>query len=106
MPAPPASPRSCSARVHVLPFGAMQSAGGAAPGGKPVEEMLAGLRSAAGFLRGQLGRELKLRQAPRLQFELDTQLLHAHELSELIDKAVKGQPGPREEPDSDEQEGT
>jgi ribosome-binding factor A len=39
------------------------------PGG--VEEILAGLRSAAGFLRGQLGRTLRLRYAPELTFEVD-----------------------------------
>ena len=35
-------------------------------------EVLAGLRSAAGFLRGEIARELKLRHAPRLEFQLDT----------------------------------
>jgi ribosome-binding factor A len=50
--------------------------------------MLAGLESASGYLRGQLARELKLRHAPRLQFRLDEQLEHAHQLSTLIDHAV------------------
>ena len=49
------------ARIHVLPF-----AGGHAPA-----QVLTGLRSAAGFLRGQVARELKLRHAPRLEFRLD-----------------------------------
>jgi ribosome-binding factor A len=65
------------AYVSVLPFGA--------PGG---ESMLSGLRSAAGFLRGQLAGELKLRHAPRLEFELDHQLRRAQELTELIDRTV------------------
>jgi ribosome-binding factor A len=51
--------------------------------------VLAGLRSAAGFLRGQLARELELRHAPRLQFELDTQLERAFRVSSLIDSAIR-----------------
>ena len=50
------------ARIHVLPFA----------GEHPAEQVLTGLRSAAGYLRGELARELKLRHAPRLQFHLDT----------------------------------
>ena len=67
------------ARVHFLPFAGTHSAA----------EALEGLRSAAGFLRGELARDLKLRYAPRLEFELDTELLRAQQLTELIDSAVK-----------------
>jgi ribosome-binding factor A len=42
---------------------------GGAPG--RTEEQLQGLRSATGFLRGQLGRALQLRYAPELAFEVD-----------------------------------
>jgi ribosome-binding factor A len=71
------------ARVHVLPFAAAQS------GKEAGKDLLAGLRSAAGFLRGELAHELKLRHMPRLEFQLDVQLEGAHRLSNLIDSAVK-----------------
>jgi ribosome-binding factor A len=67
------------ARIHVLPFASAQ----------PPTELLAGLRSAAGYLRGELARELKLRHMPRLEFQLDQVLEGAHRLSNLIDDAVK-----------------
>jgi len=66
------------ARIFFLPFGA----------GRPAAEVLAGLTSAGGYLRGELARELRLRHAPRLEFQLDTQLEHAQQLSRLIDTAV------------------
>jgi len=52
------------------------------------DETLAGLRSAAGYLRGAVGRDLHLRRAPRLEFAIDEQLEQAHRLTELIDQAV------------------
>ena len=67
------------AHISVLPFA----------GGHGSAEVLAGLRSAAGFLRGQLARELELRHAPRLQFELDTQLERAVRVSSLSDSAIR-----------------
>src|SRR5579872_2591886 len=66
------------AYVQVLPFGSAHSG----------DETLAGLRSAAGYLRGAVGRDLHLRHAPRLEFALDEQLEQAHRLTELIDQAV------------------
>jgi ribosome-binding factor A len=67
------------AKVFVLPFASSQ----------PAEGMLAGLRSAAGYLRGELARELKLRHMPRLDFQLDQVIEGAHRLTGLIDSAVK-----------------
>ena len=66
------------AYVQVLPFGSAHTP----------DETLAGLRSAAGYLRGVVGRDLHLRRAPRLEFALDEQLEQAHRLTELIDRAV------------------
>jgi ribosome-binding factor A len=48
-----------------------------------------GLDAAARFLRGQVGRLLKLRIAPELHFELDKQLQDGMRLTELIDRAIK-----------------
>jgi ribosome-binding factor A len=67
------------ARIHVLPFA----------GEHPAEQVLTGLRSAAGFLRGEVARELKLRHAPRLEFRLDTAIEGAQHLTQLIESAVQ-----------------
>jgi ribosome-binding factor A len=67
-----------SARIWFLPFGTSRD----------VEEQLAGLRSAAGFLRGELARQLGLRHAPRLEFLVDTNLEQAQALTQLINTAV------------------
>ncbi|HEY3808600.1 MAG TPA: 30S ribosome-binding factor RbfA [Steroidobacteraceae bacterium] len=66
------------ARIHFLPFGLVHTG----------DEVLSGLRSAAGFLRGELARDLKLRHAPRLEFQLDTDIERAQQLTQLIDRAV------------------
>ena len=67
-----------AARVWFLPFGKTRA----------VDEQLAGLKSAAGFLRGELARQLGLRHAPRLEFLLDTTLEQAQSLTRLINAAV------------------
>jgi len=46
------------------------------------------LRHASGFLRHELGRRIKLRQTPELQFVHDTSVEHGRRLSALIDDAV------------------
>lgn len=46
------------------------------------------LNHAAGFLRHELGRELKLRVTPTLRFFYDDTQTRGNELSALIDKAV------------------
>ncbi|MGB0847289.1 MAG: 30S ribosome-binding factor RbfA [Thiolinea sp.] len=53
--------------------------------GKVAEESL---NHAAGFLRRELGRELKLRVTPGLRFYYDDTQLRGNTLSALIDKAV------------------
>ena len=84
-----------TATVYVLPF---------ADRGTEAPAMLAGLDSAAGYLRGQLARELKLRHAPRLQFRLDEQIEHAHKLTSLIDHAVADDAARAQEQQPEEQE--
>jgi ribosome-binding factor A len=83
-----------AARIWFLPFGE----------GRRVEEQLAGLQSAAGFLRGEVARQLGLRHAPRLEFLLDTTLEHAQSLTRLINSAVASdrRHGTNVEPDKDE----
>lgn len=52
------------------------------------DEAVAALNRAAGFLRGALGRELRLRSVPALQFVPDDSAAHGSRMSELIDRAV------------------
>ena len=52
------------------------------PGG--VEEVLSGLQSAAGFLRGRLGRALRLRYAPELTFEADDSIERSLHVAALL----------------------
>ncbi|MEB3297896.1 MAG: 30S ribosome-binding factor RbfA [Candidatus Sericytochromatia bacterium] len=45
---------------------------------------LEGLKSAAGRMRGEIGRELQLRHAPELVFRLDRTARHAAQLNDLF----------------------
>ncbi|HEY5720534.1 MAG TPA: 30S ribosome-binding factor RbfA [Gammaproteobacteria bacterium] len=54
---------------------------------------LAGLRRASGFLRRELGRQVKLRLVPELQFVHDTSVEHGRRLSALIDDALAADSG-------------
>jgi ribosome-binding factor A len=90
------APDMSSARVFFTPFAALQ----------PAEQVGAGLTRAAGFLRGELGRRLKLRHAPRLEFVFDHSAEDAARLTTLIDRAVAddraqsaGAPPPEESPE-------
>jgi ribosome-binding factor A len=62
------------ARVFVVPFGDATAH----------PDMLEGLRAAAGFLRGEVGRRVGMRHAPRLDFVLDESFDRAARLSALI----------------------
>ena len=48
------------------------------------QRSLRGLRSAAGFIRGQIARQLNLRVAPEIVFEFDPSLEEAERLSRLL----------------------
>lgn len=49
-----------------------------------VAEALSGLDSAAGFIRSRLGRELRIRRAPDLQFVADRTQERAARIAELL----------------------
>ena len=53
------------------------------------EAALEGLNKAAGFLRGRLGREIKVRHVPELRFIHDDSVEHGMKISELIDGALR-----------------
>src|SRR5215831_3593234 len=69
-----------AARVFFTPFASSN----------PPEEVRVGLTHAGGFLRGEVGRRLQLRHAPRLEFVVDNTPERAAHLTSLIDSAVKG----------------
>lgn len=68
-----------TARVFFVPFASSHDAA----------TVQAGLTRAAGFLRGEVGRRLGLRYAPRLEFLFDEHIEEADRLTRLIDRAVK-----------------
>jgi ribosome-binding factor A len=67
-----------SAKVYFTPFASKSSP----------EEVREGLTHAAGFLRGEVGRRLRLRHAPRLEFVFDDTIEKAAQLTDLINQAV------------------
>jgi ribosome-binding factor A len=67
-----------TARVFFTPFASSN----------PAAQVQQGLTRAAGFLRGELGRRLGLRHAPRLEFVFDQSAEQAARLTHLIDDAV------------------
>jgi ribosome-binding factor A len=68
------APDMSVARVFVVQFG----------GGNAHPQMLEGLAAAAGFLRGEVGRRVGLRHAPRLQFVQDDSFDRAERIESLI----------------------
>jgi ribosome-binding factor A len=68
-----------TARVYFTPFASKN----------PPDEVRVGLVHAGGFLRGEVGRRLRLRHAPRLEFVFDDTADKASHLTGLIDRAVK-----------------
>jgi ribosome-binding factor A len=69
------------AQVFFVPFGDA--------GARP--DVLDGLRAAAGFLRGEVGRRVGMRHAPRLDFVADDSFDKAAHLTALISAANKPQ---------------
>jgi len=64
------------ADVNVVPLG----------GGGDPEGLLDGLESATGYLRRQIGRELRLRHTPELRFHIDSLLDEAIDMTRLLDR--------------------
>jgi ribosome-binding factor A len=80
------------AKVFYSPFPLRSAITGDEGTGKlsrhPPQEVQGGLTRAAGFLRGEAGRRLGLRHAPRLEFVFDDTAEKAARLTGLIDRAV------------------
>ena len=58
------------------------------PNGDP-ESVKNGLDRASGFLRGRLGREIKIRHVPELRFAHDDSAAEAQRISDLIEGALE-----------------
>ena len=56
-------------------------------GGEERDNVLAGLRSAAGFIRSRVAKELKLRFVPSIEFFYDETEDQAQRIAELLKKA-------------------
>lgn len=58
-------------------------------GQEGLEETLAGLRRASGFLRRELGRRVRIHTTPELHFHYDKSVEQGSRMSQLIDKVVR-----------------
>lgn len=65
-----------------------------------VKDSLDVLTRASGYLRGLLGKAMKIRMIPHLRFHFDTQLGHSRRMDALIRKAVADLP-PQGDDDTD-----
>jgi ribosome-binding factor A len=54
-------------------------------------EVLAGLKSAAGFIRGRVARQLKLRHVPTIEFVYDDTEDRAQRIDDLLQRVKKDQ---------------
>jgi ribosome-binding factor A len=57
------------------------------------DDALAGLRSAAGFLQAQVGRELRMKRTPTLEFVYDESVDTGMRISELLADHEPTEPG-------------
>lgn len=73
-----------------------------------VEGVVAGLQKAAGFLRGPIGRELRLQRAPELRFAHDASIDMSDKLAAILredeDKARAAGRVPGQAPEDDDKE--
>lgn len=58
-------------------------------GEQGLDEILAGLRRASGFLRRELGRRVRIHTTPELHFHYDKSVEQGSRLSQLIDEVVR-----------------
>lgn len=56
---------------------------------KAQEDTLQGLRSAEGYIRGQLARTINLRNTPQITFIMDQSIAYGVNMSKLIDEVVE-----------------
>ncbi len=56
---------------------------------KAIEDTLAGLKSAGGYIKGQLAKKLNLRNTPEIHFIMDQSIAYGVSMSKLIDDVNK-----------------
>jgi len=54
------------------------------------KDSLTALKSAAGFIRREIGHRINMRYTPEILFELDTSIEHGAYINKLINKTMKG----------------
>ncbi|MCK2150654.1 MULTISPECIES: 30S ribosome-binding factor RbfA [Marinobacter] len=69
-----------------------------------VKDSLAVLSKASGFLRGQVGRAMKLRVIPQLRFHFDTLQGYSRKMDSLIKEAVGDKPAVSRDDDDSQEE--
>ncbi len=58
------------------------------------KKTLEGLKSAAGFLRGQIGQRLRLRFTPELRFKFDRSIEYSAHIAEVLEKLKREEENP------------
>jgi len=56
---------------------------------KEHEQALAGLRSASGFIRGELGKSLRMKYTPEIEFIFDTSVESGARIEEILNEIKK-----------------
>lgn len=68
---------------------------------KAIEDTLAGLKSAEGYIKGQLARKINLRNTPEIHFIMDQSIAYGVSMSKLIDDVNKNIPNREEDGEND-----
>lgn len=58
-------------------------------GKKNKSEVIDGLKASSGFIKSSLGKKVKMRNIPSLQFEIDDSMEYGARMDKLIDKVIK-----------------
>lgn len=68
---------------------------------KAIEDTLAGLKSAEGYIKNQLAKKINLRNTPEIHFIMDQSIAYGVSMSKLIDDINKNIPNREEDGEDD-----
>ena len=68
---------------------------------KAIEDTLAGLKSAEGYIKNQLAKKINLRNTPEIHFIMDQSIAYGVSMSKLIDDVNKNIPNRDEDGEDD-----
>lgn len=68
---------------------------------KAMEDTLAGLKSAEGYIKSQLAKKINLRNTPEIHFIMDQSIAYGVSMSKLIDDVNKNIPNREEDGEDD-----